>query len=252
MLSVQDPPLTYAREEWTQLITRAINRSTELGNQSLCRSRGVGAVGLCEGRIVLEAKNGQTRDGRPCGSGPLQHNNCVHAEERLIDTMKETDVWITTIACNFLFCPSCATKVAETGVRKLVFKSPYHDLGGIAIGIRSGIEMWNLGPFGLARIPTDLVAATYIQERFNNKVKSWSEFIAQNHDVRLRFDHVRLLDWIVYMAQHELKLKRLREMEWRLSVNHFPRLSWALLETQATISREKSILKNGMNMRVIR
>jgi deoxycytidylate deaminase len=197
-----------------EIINQVAEYSDQLSKSSLCQSRGCGIVGLDENlHNVVEATNGMTIDGRPCGMNPNEHNGCVHDAVRLIEKTRAMGILFPrVVVSNYSPCPSCAALLVQQGVRVIVFKWPYHDLEGIIVAIQSGIMMWQSTPRGLERLPSRIELLDYFRWRSVHHAGKWIEYVSTRHmGLEPTAGEIKILERIAYMALHEWRLKILRE-----------------------------------------
>lgn len=110
-----------------------------------CNRLHVGAVIAHESRPVSIGYNGAPSGAPHCGSHCNEHNPCtntIHAEDNAIRWARAfgIDLRGATIYITDSPCPSCAKKIVDSGITRVVFDRPYRDLSPLGILTQGGVE----------------------------------------------------------------------------------------------------------------
>ncbi len=119
--------------------------------RSTCRRRMVGAIITDErGRILATGYNGVPSGTSHCTDNPCEgasdpsgdSSRClaIHAEQNALLQCRGNLNDARVIYCSLFPCFTCAKMIANTSIKRLVYKEPYADKRGMAILVNSEIR----------------------------------------------------------------------------------------------------------------
>lgn len=118
-----------------------------ISERATCLRAKVGCVILKDNRIVSTGYNGPIIPGKHCEHLQCDlDNKCIHsihAEANAIAAAAKNGIALDdcVMFCTHGTCYECAKLIVQAGIRKVVYKVPYHDVEGLGLMRLNGVEV---------------------------------------------------------------------------------------------------------------
>jgi dCMP deaminase len=127
--------MNFERPSWDKYFITIASLTSQRSN---CIKRRVGCIVVKDNRILSLGYNGTPRGSRNCFEGGCERCKnggqagasldicmCLHAEENALFFISKSDLAGSSMYVTLLPCISCAKKIIQCGIRKVIYTDPY-------------------------------------------------------------------------------------------------------------------------------